>query len=160
MSKKIFITTPDRIKAMINKIISDGCDYESGGGFDCFLIVLIRFILFASRYSPAHQRVGQSIARSLDLSLALSIAPSQGARHKKESANRVQTGGIFPRAWVMAERFKNNFFREQGPDGGGVSYAHGLWQKDSNMGSLERASITSTPHIWGRRWCNFFGYKY
>jgi len=91
---------------MINKIISDGCDYESGGGFDCFLIVLIRFILFASRYSPAHQRVGQSIARSLDLSLALSIAPSQGARHKKESANRVQTGG--------------GFFHE-----------HGLWQKDS-----------------------------
>ena len=76
--KNIFTTTPDTIKAKMDKIRSGGSDYESVGGFDCFLIVLIRFILFASRYPPAHQRVARSIVRSLDLSLALSIARSLG----------------------------------------------------------------------------------
>ena len=45
--KKTFITTPDTIKANMDKIRGGGCDYESGGGFDCSLIVLIRFISFA-----------------------------------------------------------------------------------------------------------------
>ena len=35
------IATPNIIRAKRNIIRSGGCDYESGGGFDCFLIVLI-----------------------------------------------------------------------------------------------------------------------
>ena len=119
---------------MINKIISDGCDYESGGGFDCFLIVLIRFILFASRYSPAHQRVGQSIARSLDLSLALSIAPSQGARHKKESANRVQTGGDFSTSMGYGKKIQKQFFPRTRSRRGGSFLCAGVMAKRFKYG--------------------------
>ena len=45
--KKRFLSEPDTIKANMDKIRGGGCDYESGGGFDCSLIVLIRFISFA-----------------------------------------------------------------------------------------------------------------
>ena len=42
--KEILITTPDTIRAKMDKIRSGGRDYHSGCEFDCFLIVLIRFI--------------------------------------------------------------------------------------------------------------------
>jgi hypothetical protein len=99
---------PNTIRTMIDKIRSGGCDYESGNGFHCFLIVLMNSIFYSLRntYQPI-------LVRSLGRLICRFLCPSLrrwGCGMKKHPQTGSRRRGFFPRAWVMAIRLKNNFF--------------------------------------------------